>query len=158
LPAFNTRSEKPRPLSNGSTCTSGSSTGHNREQTRAGAADWFAADVTTFTPSHQFALWHDRAVFHFLTDKADREKYVETMKRTLTPEGHAVIATFGIDGPEKQPSKHQRRHLWERRLCQWRARAKEQDDQQCVEDPFHALCRPARLILNPSPAVRIGSS
>ena len=68
---------------------------------RAGAVDWLAADVTTFTPPRQFRLWHDRAVFHFLTDKADRQKYVEAMKRTLTPDGHAIIATFAIDGPEK---------------------------------------------------------
>ena len=68
---------------------------------RADAVDWFAADVTTFVPTRQFGLWHDRAVFHFLTDKADRQKYVETMKRTLAPEGRAVIATFAIDGPEK---------------------------------------------------------
>lgn len=68
---------------------------------RADAVDWFAADVTTFVPTRRFGLWHDRAVFHFLTDMADRQKYVETMKRTLTPEGHAVIATFATDGPEK---------------------------------------------------------
>lgn len=68
---------------------------------RADAVYWFAADVTTFVPTRQFGLWHDRAVFHFLTDKADRQKYVETMKRTLAPEGRAVIATFAIDGPEK---------------------------------------------------------
>ncbi|MBK7997425.1 MAG: class I SAM-dependent methyltransferase [Verrucomicrobia bacterium] len=68
---------------------------------RADAVYWFAADVTTFVPTRQFGLWHDRAVFHFLTDKADRQKYVETMKRTLTPEGHAIFATFATDGPEK---------------------------------------------------------
>ncbi len=68
---------------------------------RARTIEWFVADVTRFTPSRRFALWHDRAVFHFLTEKADRRKYVETMKRTLTPEGHAIIATFAIDGPEK---------------------------------------------------------
>lgn len=68
---------------------------------RAGAVDWFAADVTTFTSPRQFGLWHDRAVFHFLTDNADRQRYVATMKRTLKPDGHAVIATFAIDGPEK---------------------------------------------------------
>lgn len=68
---------------------------------RADVVDWYAADVTTFVPTRQFGLWHDRAVFHFLTDKADRQKYVETMKRTLTPDGHAVIATFATDGPEK---------------------------------------------------------
>ena len=68
---------------------------------RAGEVDWLAADVTTFTAPRQFRLWHDRAVFHFLTDKADRQKYVEAMKRTLTPDGHAIIATFANDGPEK---------------------------------------------------------
>jgi ubiquinone/menaquinone biosynthesis C-methylase UbiE len=66
---------------------------------RAGAVAWFEADVTEFKPPHQFALWHDRAVFHFLTEKADRQCYVETMKRALVPEGHAVIATFALDGP-----------------------------------------------------------
>ncbi|MCI0541644.1 MAG: class I SAM-dependent methyltransferase [Verrucomicrobiales bacterium] len=66
---------------------------------RAGAVEWFDADVTEFSPLHGFALWHDRAVFHFLTDKADRRKYVETLTRTLSPDGHAVIATFAIDGP-----------------------------------------------------------
>lgn len=69
--------------------------------TRAGVVDWIAVDVTQFTPPRHFALWHDRAVFHFLTEKSDRQKYVETMKRTLPPKGHAVIATFASDGPEK---------------------------------------------------------
>lgn len=61
---------------------------------------WIEADVTKFDPSRRFALWHDRAVFHFLTEKADREKYVQTLKRTLTPKGHVIIATFATDGPQ----------------------------------------------------------
>ncbi len=68
---------------------------------RASEVDWFAADVTQFASPREFGLWHDRAVFHFLTEKADRQKYVETMKRTLSADGHAVISTFAIDGPEK---------------------------------------------------------
>jgi ubiquinone/menaquinone biosynthesis C-methylase UbiE len=68
---------------------------------RASSVEWCEADVTTFIPQRQFGLWHDRAVFHFLTDKADRQKYVETLKRTLTPDGHVIIATFAIDGPLK---------------------------------------------------------
>lgn len=72
-----------------------------RLRERAGNVEWFEADVTEFNPPRRFALWHDRAVFHFLTDKADRRKYLETLKRTLTPDGHAVIATFAIDGPAK---------------------------------------------------------
>lgn len=68
---------------------------------RADSVDWLEADVTTFQPARQFGLWHDRAVFHFLTNKADRQKYVETLKRTLTPDGHVIIATFALDGPPK---------------------------------------------------------
>lgn len=68
---------------------------------KAGSVEWFEADVTAFSPPHRFNLWHDRAVFHFLTDKADRQKYVQTLKRTLTPDGHVIIGTFAIDGPAK---------------------------------------------------------
>ncbi len=68
---------------------------------RASSVEWCEADVTTFNPPRQFGLWHDRAVFHFLTDTADRQKYVETLKRALTPDGHVIIATFAIDGPMK---------------------------------------------------------
>jgi ubiquinone/menaquinone biosynthesis C-methylase UbiE len=66
---------------------------------RASAVEWFEADVTEFKPPHRFALWHDRAAFHFLTDKTDRRKYVDTLTRTLLPDGHIIIATFAIDGP-----------------------------------------------------------
>jgi len=68
---------------------------------RADNVEWFEADVTEFNPLRQFNLWHDRAVFHFLTDKAHRQKYIQTLKRTLTPDGHVIIATFAIDGPLK---------------------------------------------------------
>ena len=67
----------------------------------AGNVEWFEADVTGFNPPHRFGLWHDRAVFHFLTDKADRQKYVQTLKRTLTPDGHVILATFATGGPLK---------------------------------------------------------
>lgn len=68
---------------------------------RADSVQWLEADVTNFQPARQFALWHDRAVFHFLTDKADRQRYVQTLQRTLTPDGHVIIATFAVDGPLK---------------------------------------------------------
>jgi hypothetical protein len=68
---------------------------------RAGDVEWFEADVTGFTSPHCFHLWHDRAVFHFLMDKADRQKYVQTLKRKLTLDGHVIIATFAINGPLK---------------------------------------------------------
>jgi len=68
---------------------------------RADAVEWFEADVTDFAPPHQYDLWHDRAVFHFLTAKADRQKYVQTLKRSLASNGHVIIATFAIGGPPK---------------------------------------------------------
>lgn len=67
--------------------------------TRARQVEWLEADVTEFAPAQRYRLWHDRAVFHFLTEKTDREKYVESLKRTLAPDGQVIIATFGVDGP-----------------------------------------------------------
>ena len=68
---------------------------------RANQVEWFEADVMTFQPPHRFALWHDRAVFHFLTEKADRQKYVQSLERALLPDGHAIIATLALEGPPK---------------------------------------------------------
>jgi ubiquinone/menaquinone biosynthesis C-methylase UbiE len=62
---------------------------------------WIRTDVTQFSPSRQFDLWHDRALFHFLTRPADRKKYVAALDRALAPEGQLVIATFSLDGPPK---------------------------------------------------------
>ena len=61
---------------------------------------WIRGDVTRWTPPHPFALWHDRAVFHFLTDSDDRAAYLATLAVALRPGGHAVIATFAEDGPD----------------------------------------------------------
>ncbi len=57
------------------------------------------ADVLDFHPGKQFALWHDRAVFHFLTEPDEREDYLSSLRRCLEPGGYAVVATFGPDGP-----------------------------------------------------------
>ncbi|MCW8919776.1 MAG: class I SAM-dependent methyltransferase [Gammaproteobacteria bacterium] len=66
---------------------------------KAQQVEWFVTDVTNFTPPHRFALWHDRAVFHFLTDSEDRAKYIAVLQRALEPGAHLVIATFAPDGP-----------------------------------------------------------
>ena len=63
--------------------------------------EWFESDITEFDPPHAFTLWHDRAVFHFLTDESDRRKYVSVLKRALRPGGHLIIAAFAIGGPEQ---------------------------------------------------------
>ena len=68
---------------------------------KACEVEWYARDVTDFHPPQQFSLWHDRAVLHFLTEKADRKKYVNTLKRSLEPGGHLIIMAFAIDGPVK---------------------------------------------------------
>ena len=62
---------------------------------------WHNSDVLKFVPSHHYSLWHDRAVFHFLTEKADREKYVNVLKHALKPNGHLIIMAFAIGGPIK---------------------------------------------------------
>ncbi|MCR4290024.1 MAG: class I SAM-dependent methyltransferase [Candidatus Scalindua sp.] len=68
---------------------------------RAENVCWIEADVTEFKSSSQYDLWHDRAVFHFLTDTEDRTRYVRRLKETVKPGGHIVIAAFAIDGPPK---------------------------------------------------------
>lgn len=68
---------------------------------RAAAVDWFEADVTAFEPPRRFDLWHDRAVFHFLTGAGQRRDYVDSLRRALRPGGALVISTFAPDGPPK---------------------------------------------------------
>lgn len=77
----------------------------DRSRTRlgesAGSVTWIESDVTALVPDRRYALWHDRAVFHFLTDPADREKYIETVCRALRADGYLVLSTFGLQGPER---------------------------------------------------------
>jgi SAM-dependent methyltransferase len=67
----------------------------------ASKIEWFEADITEFDAPHAFSFWHDRAVFHFLTEQADRKKYVSVLNQALKPGGHLIIAAFAIGGPEK---------------------------------------------------------
>lgn len=61
---------------------------------------WREADVLSARfESSVFDVWHDRAVFHFLTDPADRLRYVRQVRRAVRPGGHAIVATFAEDGP-----------------------------------------------------------
>lgn len=69
---------------------------------RGRSVRWMVADVTKWRPeAAAFDVWHDRATFHFLTDADDRTAYVARMKRAIKPRGHAIIATFALDGPER---------------------------------------------------------
>ena len=67
---------------------------------RASRVQWVCADITAWNPVDQYDLWHDRAVFHFLTEKSHRAKYRAALERALAPGGHAIIGTFAPDGPE----------------------------------------------------------
>lgn len=69
---------------------------------RAESVTWLEADITRTTlPHHAYDLWHDRAVFHFLTEREDRQRYVNAVKEAVKPGGHVIVATFASDGPEK---------------------------------------------------------
>ena len=57
------------------------------------------ADVLDLRRAKEYALWHDRAVFHFLTEPDERDDYRISLERSLQPRGWAVVATFGPDGP-----------------------------------------------------------
>lgn len=69
---------------------------------RAGeSVRYLAVDITQATFSEPFALWHDRAVFHFLTQEEDRRAYLERLDQGLMPGGILILATFATDGPER---------------------------------------------------------
>lgn len=75
-----------------------------RERVRPAGASvaWLQADILTAQlPTHALDVWHDRAVFHFLTESADRSRYVDLVRRAVRPGGHVLVATFAEDGPER---------------------------------------------------------
>ena len=69
---------------------------------RASGVRWLAGDITKVELArHAYDVWHDRAVFHFLTTREEREAYVDAVLRAVKPGGHVIVATFAEDGPEK---------------------------------------------------------
>jgi len=63
---------------------------------------WIQADITRVQlPPTSFDIWHDRAFFHFFTSRDDRKRYLQVLTTSLKQGGYAVIATFGLRGPEK---------------------------------------------------------
>lgn len=69
---------------------------------RATRVQWIEADITRANlPEYQFDVWHDRAVFHFLTSPQDRAAYVQAVFHAVKPGGHVIVATFAEDGPDK---------------------------------------------------------
>jgi trans-aconitate methyltransferase len=68
---------------------------------RASKVHWIVNDDTKWEPPRLFDIWHDRAAFHFLVEASDRAAYIARLKEALRVGGHAIIATFAADGPEK---------------------------------------------------------
>ena len=63
---------------------------------------WIAGDIRDVNLAERtFDIWHDRAVFHFLTDAADRAAYVQQIMKSVRPGGHVIVATFAPEGPEQ---------------------------------------------------------
>jgi len=66
----------------------------------ANRVQWLAADILKASlPVHAYDVWHDRAVFHFLTDAVQRRAYVAQVVRAVRPGGYAIVGTFGPQGP-----------------------------------------------------------
>lgn len=64
-------------------------------------ADWIVEDIAAFRPDKLYDVWHDRATFHFLTQKEEIDHYIRTATRFVRPGGRMMIGTFSTDGPEK---------------------------------------------------------
>lgn len=77
---------------------------------RANDVEWICTDLTEWQPQRRYDIWHDRAVFHFMTDEALLAAYRRTLLAALRPGGHAIIASFAPEGPEKCSGLFVRRH------------------------------------------------
>jgi ubiquinone/menaquinone biosynthesis C-methylase UbiE len=77
------------------------STSRDRLGDAANRVRWILGDVTELDQVGSFDIWHDRAVFHFLIDEADRSRYLELMARTVPAGGFVIMATFAQDGPDR---------------------------------------------------------
>ena len=95
-------------LARGLTCVtvldvSGAALARAKARLGAGAlrVAWIEADVTAEWPAPQVDIWHDRAVFHFLVEPADRARYVGRLTQAVKLHGAAIMATFALDGPER---------------------------------------------------------
>ena len=69
---------------------------------RSAKVGWVEANITEVElPVHAYDVWHDRAVFHFLTTPDERARYVQAVLRAVKPAGHVIVATFAEDGPSQ---------------------------------------------------------
>lgn len=66
----------------------------------SGGVTWVRSDVRDWRPSRSYALWHDRAAYHFLIEPGDQEQYWHNVREHVEPGGHVIVATFAEDGPQ----------------------------------------------------------
>ena len=73
----------------------------NRLGNKAEKVTWIVSDIIEFQPTEKYDVWHDRAAFHFLTNKEEREKYVLIADQSLNYNGILIVGTFSVNGPFK---------------------------------------------------------
>lgn len=71
-----------------------------RDAFRDASIDWVSADVLHWAPDRRYDVWHDRAVWHFFVEEADRQAYRDTLRSALAPGGAVIVETFAPDGPD----------------------------------------------------------
>ncbi len=77
------------------------SVARSRLAERGSQVEWVVGDARQLRLREPVDLWHDRAVFHFLTESADQDAYLSTLRANLAPGGHVVLATFAQTGPTR---------------------------------------------------------
>ena len=68
---------------------------------RASKVNWIVADIRQWQPPRRYEIWHDRALFHFLSTDEDRAAYITALRAGTKPGASVILATFAPDGPEK---------------------------------------------------------
>ena len=68
---------------------------------QAASVSWIVADITQWQPARTWGVWHDRGVFHFLTESARQTAYIEALQKATAPDSVCIISTFALDGPER---------------------------------------------------------
>ncbi|HZJ37503.1 MAG TPA: class I SAM-dependent methyltransferase [Gillisia sp.] len=64
--------------------------------------EWIPVDISNFIPKQHYDLWHDRAVFHFLTEEKSIQNYLKTLENSINPGGYVILGTFSEKGPTKR--------------------------------------------------------
>ncbi|TLX76966.1 methyltransferase domain-containing protein [Labilibacter sediminis] len=73
----------------------------SKERILDAPVNWIESDILSYKFSYQFKVWHDRAVFHFLTAKNDIQKYIDQVSGAVVKEGYLILGTFSEEGPLK---------------------------------------------------------